>query len=298
LFGFIQLRLFGVFSVSTSASGWHNDSMDQPGMKLSVCIITCDEEANIGRTLEGVSELVKQSHGEIIVLDSGSTDRTVEIAKSYGAEVFTESWKGFPAQKNSAIDKGRGDWIFLLDADEVPSKELASEVLTVVKENRNGPVGFWMPRKNLFLDRFLMHGGDYPDPKLRLFRRGAGRVEDRPVHETIHLEGETGMLTGELLHYGHPTLEGFIEHNNRYSSLGAQMAVKNGKRGFSFIDIVIRPNLTFIYNYVLRRGFLDGKAGLLHAMNHAFYVSWKYAKVWELTREANSSQTSSDAKKA
>jgi glycosyltransferase involved in cell wall biosynthesis len=264
--------------------------MDQSAIKLSVCIITCNEEANIARTLEGVSELVKQTDGEIIVVDSGSSDRTVEIAKGYGAKVFAEPWKGFPAQKNSAIDKGRGDWILLLDADEVPTKELALEILKIVREDRNGPVGFWMRRKNLFLDRFLMHGGDYPDPKLRLFRRGAGRVEDRPVHETIHLEGKTGTLTGELLHYGHPTLEGFIEHNNRYSSLGAQMAVQKGKRGFSFVDIVIRPNLTFFYNYVLRLGFLDGKAGMLHAMNHAFYVSWKYAKVWEMTRETNSPQ--------
>jgi glycosyltransferase involved in cell wall biosynthesis len=264
-------------------------------MKLSVCIITFNEEANLGRTLESVSALVKLADGEIIVVDSGSTDRTVEIAKSYGAKVFPEPWKGFAAQKNSAIEKGGGDWIFLLDADEVPSKQLVSDILDVVQKNQDGPVAFWMRRKNLFLDRFLMHGGDYPDPKLRLFRRGTGRVQDRLVHETIELKGETGKLTGELLHYGHPTLDGFLEHQNRYSTLGAQMAVKDGKRGFSFINIVIRPQLTFFYNYVLRLGFLDGKAGLLHAMNHAFYVSWKYAKVWEMTRETHSPERRGDA---
>ena len=266
-------------------------------MTLSICIITFNEQANLGRTLESVSALVKQTHGEIIVVDSGSTDRTIEIAKSYGAKVFAEPWKGYPGQKNSAIEKGGGDWILLLDADEVPSKELAAEILEVVEGKKNGPVGFWMRRKNLFLDRFLMHGGDYPDPKLRLFRRGTGRVEDRLVHETIELKGPTGTLAGELLHFGHPTLDGFIEHMNRYSTLGAQMAVKDGKRGFSFINIVIRPKLTFFYNYFLRLGFLDGKAGLLHHLNHAVYVSWKYAKVWEMTREANSPQRRRDAEK-
>jgi glycosyltransferase involved in cell wall biosynthesis len=264
---------------------------------LSICIITFNEEANIGRTLESVSALVKQTHGEIIVVDSGSTDRTVEIAKSYGAKVFAEPWKGYAGQKNSAIEKCSGDWILLLDADEVPNQELAGEILEVVEGKRNGPAGFWMRRKNLFLDRFLMHGGDYPDPKLRLFRKGAGGVEDRLVHETIELKGPTGTLAGDLLHYGHPTLEGFIEHQNRYSTLGAQMAVKDGKRGFSFINIVIRPKLTFFYNYFLRLGFLDGKAGLLHHLNHAVYVSWKYAKVWEMTRETNSTQRRGDAEK-
>lgn len=262
-------------------------------MKLSVCIITFNEEANLGRTLESVSALVKQTNGEIVIVDSGSTDRTGEIAKSYGAKVFVEAWKGYAAQKNSAIEKAGGDWILLLDADEALSENLAPEIQQVT-QLKDGADGYWMPRKNFFLGRWIRHGGFYPDRKLRLFRRGAGRVEDRLVHETIALKGPAGTLVGDLLHYAYPTLSGYIEHMNKYSSLGAQMAVQEGKRGFSFIDVVLRPKLTFLYNYLLRLGFLDGKEGLLLHFYHAVYVSWKYAKVWELSKTADPPQRHRD----
>jgi len=253
-------------------------------MTLSVCIITFNEEANIGRTLESVSELVKQTGGEIVIVDSGSTDRTIDIAKSHGAKLFVEPWKGYAAQKNSAIEKCSGDWTLLLDADEAVSKELALEIQRIAQQKDAGTAGYWIARKNLFLGRWLRHGGFYPDRKLRLFRRGRGRVEDRLVHETIKVEGTSGILRGDLLHYAYPTLADYIAHMNKYSSLGAQMAVQEGKRGFSVIDIVIRPKLTFLYNYFLRLGFLDGKEGLLLHFYHAVYVSWKYAKVWELSK--------------
>ena len=256
-------------------------------MTLSVCIITFNEEANIGRTLESVSELVKQTGGEIVIVDSGSTDRTIDIAKSHGAKLFVEPWKGYAAQKNSAIEKCSGDWTLLLDADEAVSKELALEIQRIAQQKDAGAAGYWIARKNLFLGRWLRHGGFYPDRKLRLFRRGRGRVEDRLVHETINVEGTSGILRGDLLHYAYPTLADYIAHMNKYSSLGAQMAVQEGKRGFSFIDIVIRPKLTFLYNYFLRLGFLDGKEGLLLHFYHAVYVSWKYAKAWELSRSAD-----------
>jgi len=266
-------------------------------MTLSVCIITFNEELNIGRTLESVSGLMKQAGGEIVIVDSGSTDRTVEIVRGYGAKVFVEPWKGYAAQKNSAIEKCSGDWTLLLDADEAVSKELALEIQRIVQQKDGGATGYWIPRKNLFLGRWLRHGGFYPDRKLRLFCRGRGRVEDRLVHETVKVEGPTAVLEGDLLHYAYPTLAGYIEHMNKYSSLGAQMAAQEGKRGFSFINIVIRPKLTFFYNYFLRLGFLDGKEGLLLHFYHAVYVSWKYAKVWELTRSADSPRRRGDAEK-
>ncbi len=257
-------------------------------MSLSVCIITFNEEANIGRTLESVSELVKASNGEIVIVDSGSTDRTAEIAKSYGARVFVEPWKGYAAQKNSAIEKASGDWILLLDADEAVSKELAAEIQRVMVQKDSDTTGYWMPRKNLFLGRWIAHGGFYPDRKLRLFRHGQGKVEGRLVHETVKVEGPMATLKGNLLHYAYPTLSGYIEHMNKYSSLGAQMAVQEGKRGFSFINVILRPWFTFFYNYFLRLGFLDGKEGLLLHFYHAVYVSWKYAKVWELSKTTDS----------
>ncbi len=237
-------------------------------MILSVVIITHNEEANIGRTLASVQPLVADGKGEIIVVDSGSTDRTIEIAKSFGAKVFIEEWKGYAAQKNSAIDKATGEWILSLDADEEVEQPLAMEIasrfpsarpnqaelLERVKQSRyfitrqsirefkkrtkekgmsEGGVfvtvtGFWISRKNEFLGRWIKHGGFWPDPKLRLFKRGLARFERRIVHEDAKLiDGISGRLKHSLRHHSYPTLTDYIDHMNRYSSLGAEMAVQS-----------------------------------------------------------------------
>jgi glycosyltransferase involved in cell wall biosynthesis len=299
-------------------------------VSLSVVIITHNEEAKLGLTLASVQSLVSDGKGEIIVVDSGSTDRTVEIAESFGAKVFVEEWKGFAAQKNSAIEKATGDWILSLDADEEVDLHLAKlipliiskpagftqteldnlsrsvggdsldtvELVMAYEETHAGKEpnnlantvsGYWVPRKNHFLGRWIEHGGFWPDPKLRLFRRGYGRFEERSVHETAKVDGYVANLKNvSLLHHSYPTLSDYIEHMNRYSSLGAEMVAANGKVGFSVINIVLRPLLTFIYNYFFRLGFLDGREGLLLHLYHAVYVSWKYAKAWELSRGHNS----------
>lgn len=222
---------------------------------------------------------------EIVVLDSGSTDRTCEIAKSFHAKFYSEAWKGFAAQKNSALAKAMGDWILSLDADEEVEARLAEEIRETLAANPSVE-GFWIPRKNFFLGRWMRHGGFYPDRKLRLFRRGAGLFEDRLVHEDARVTGTTATLRYNLLHQAYPTLDSYLEHMNRYSSLGAQMLINKQRRvGFSFTSIVVRPLLTFIYNYFLRFGFLDGREGLLLHLYHARYVSWKYAKAWEQSRK-------------
>jgi glycosyltransferase involved in cell wall biosynthesis len=284
---------------------------------LSVVIITHNEEANLDRTLASVQSLVSDGKGEIIVVDSGSTDRTVEIAKSFGAKVFVEEWKGFAAQKNSAIDKATGDWILSLDADEEVSADLSAEVaellslesgkllhkfsvrgawdawierksdlMVTYEDEREGPLaGAQVPRKNFFMGRWIRRGGFYPDRKLRLFKRGSGEFENRKVHEDAHTAGFTVLLRGSLLHHSYPTLSDYIEHMNRYSSLGAEMVVAkaHGKVRFSVVNIVLRPMATFAYNYFFRLGFLDGREGLLLHLYHAVYVSWKYSKAWELS---------------
>jgi glycosyltransferase involved in cell wall biosynthesis len=260
-------------------------------MNLSVVIITFNEEANMGRTLASIEPLVADGKGEIIVVDSGSTDRTVEIAKSFGAKVFVEDWKGYAAQKNSAIDKATGDWILSLDADEEVSDGLRKEI----EEICSGPAedgfgsedGYWIKRQNQFLGRRLRHGGFWPDLKLRMFRRGMGRVENRTVHETFQITGRLGKLYYPLIHHSYPTLSDYIEHMNRYSSLGAEMVAAKGRVRFSLVNIVLRPLFTFLYNYFFRLGFLDGREGLLLHLYHAVYVSWKYAKAWELSRHKN-----------
>ena len=253
-------------------------------MKISVALITFNEEGNLARTLESVMPLVREGRGELIIVDSGSTDRTIEIAKSFGAQVFIEPWKGFAAQKNSAMEKGTGEWVLQLDADEAPEPDLIREVLTVI-EAGGSEVGFYIPRKNFFLGRWIKHGGFYPDPKLRLIRRGAGKFEEYGAHPTIKVNGPTGQLEHALIHNAYPTLRGYIEHMNSYSSSGAEVAIAKGHRRFSLIEIVLRPKLTFIYNYFLRLGFLDGREGFLLHAYHAVYVSWKYAKAWELARQ-------------
>jgi glycosyltransferase involved in cell wall biosynthesis len=264
---------------------------------LSILIITHNEEANLGRALESVKALVSDGKGEIIVVDSGSTDRTVEIANSFGAKVIVEGWKGYAAQKNSAIDKVIGDWILSLDADEALGPELLKEIERALGEQSNlrlelpphSPMfvdAFSMPRQNLFLQRGIKHGGFWPDRKIRLFRKNKGRFAARPVHESVQVTGRVAKLNAPLIHYSYPTLSDYIEHMNRYSSLGAEMVVAkaNGKVRFSVMNIVLRPLATFVYNYFFRLGFLDGREGLLLHLYHAVYVSWKYAKVWELSR--------------
>ena len=254
------------------------NAVSMKGLSLSVVIITLNEQENLGRTLASVAWA-----DDVIVVDSGSTDRTREIAESFRARFFMEPWKGFAAQKNSALEKATGDWVLSLDADEEVEPALAEEIRAVLGADPS-VAGFWIPRKNFFLGRWIRHGGFYPDAKLRLFRRGAGRFEDRLVHEDVKLDGAAGRLQHHLLHHAYPTLDSYIEHMNRYSSLGAQMAVAKRRRGFSLIDIVLRPKLTFLYNYVVRGGFLDGREGLLLHAYHATYVSWKYAKAWEQSR--------------
>lgn len=252
-------------------------------LKLSVALITKNEEANLGRTLESV-----RWADEVIIVDCGSTDRTEDIARAFGARFFVEEWKGFGAQKNSALAKCTGDWVLALDADEAVSEELAAEIRALL----NGTPaceGYFLPRRNYFLGRWVRHGGYWPDPKLRLFRRGAAAFEERAVHETAHCAGRTGKLRGCLLHHAYPTLEGYLEHMNRYSTLGAQQAVAKGKTSRSWAAFVwhvwVTPIATFKYNYLLRLGFLDGREGLLLHLYHSAYVSWKYAKAWEAGRQ-------------
>jgi len=266
---------------------------------LSVVIITHNEETNIGRTLASVQSLVADGKGEIIVVDSGSTDRTVEIAKSFGAKVFVEEWKGYAAQKNSAIEKATGDWILSLDADEKVGPGAVAVIERILGPDSDvyeSCSGIWFRRKNYFLGRWIKYGGFFPDKKLRLFRRGKGHFEDRPVHETVVVDGRTerspemDFRVGEIAleHHSYPTLADYINHMNRYSSLGAEMAVAQGSHTFSLLNIVVRPWATFIYNYFFRLGFLDGREGLLLHLYHAVYVSWKYAKAWELARKEQS----------
>jgi glycosyltransferase involved in cell wall biosynthesis len=251
-------------------------------MSLSVAIVSLNEEANLGRTLESVKWA-----DEIVVVDSGSIDRTCEIAREYGAKVVVEPWRGYAAQKNFAIKHCTQAWVLSLDSDEEISPGLAEEIRSVIS-NPDALDGYSMPRLNLFLGRGLKHGGFWPDPKLRLFRRGMGFVTGRDPHDRVELKGVSkeriGRFRRPMVHYTYPTLYYYLEHMNRYSTVWNEV---EGARpqAFSLNAILLRPLATFIYNYFIRLGFLDGREGLLLHLYHAGYVSWKYAKAWELSRK-------------
>jgi glycosyltransferase involved in cell wall biosynthesis len=255
---------------------------------LSVAIITLNEEANLSRTLASVAWA-----DEVVVVDSGSTDLTLEIAESFGARVIQRPWPGFSEQKNFAIEQCNGVWVLSLDADEEVSPELQQQMRILLRTN---PVydAFFLKRRNLFLGRWMKHGGFYPDPKLRLFRRHAAsfahtpKFENRPVHETIIFNGSAGTLDHDLIHHAYPTLSSYIEHMDRYSSLGADLLIERGRVGQSrpgfLFRILIAPVWTFVWNYIGRLGILDGREGLMLHLYHSVYSSWKYAKAWELSR--------------
>jgi glycosyltransferase involved in cell wall biosynthesis len=265
-----------------------------PKATLSVAIITLNEETNLARTLASV-----RFADEVVVVDSGSTDRTLEIAESFGAKIFTEPWKGFARQKNSAIEKCVGTWVLSLDADEELTAELQSEIeqmLEVDAEMRPQVDGYRLRLRHVFLGRWMRHGGYYPDLKLRLFRRvtsgGAAGFTDRPVHESVQVAGRVETMKNDFLHHGYPDLNIYLEHMNRYSSLGGKIIAAKGKVSRSWAafcwNVVWVPILTFVWNFGVRLGFLDGREGLLLHLYHSAYISWKYAKAWQVGRYAGS----------
>ena len=242
-------------------------------------MIAMNEEANLPRTLESVHWA-----DEIIVVDSGSTDRTIEIAEVFGARISYHAFGGHGEQKNVALDLCTSDWILLLDADEVLTPGLQDEIRDVLAdEPKYG--AYWIPRLNLIFGRWIRHGGFYPDHKLRLFRHGAARLsEGVGPHSTPLFEGPRGKLKHDMLHYAYPDMVIYLEHMNRYSSEIAELLHKRGRDSRSlgaFIwNAVMNPAATFVYNYFFRLGFLDGREGLLLHLNHSVYIHWKFIKAW------------------
>ncbi len=256
---------------------------------LSVAMIAMNEEANLPRTLESV-----RWADEIVVVDSGSKDRTLEIAESFGAKTSYHAFGGHGEQKNVALDLCTCDWILLLDADEVLTPELQAEIRALLK---GGPEfgAYWIPRLNLYFGKWIRHGGFYPDHKLRLFRRGAARLsEGVGPHSTPQFEGKRGTLKGDMLHYAYPTLDIYLEHMQRYSREIAQLLYEHGRVSRSLPAFVwnalLNPAATFVYNYFFRLGFLDGREGLILHLNHSAYIHWKFVRAWWMAKHAQAAQ--------
>jgi len=243
--------------------------------KISATIITLNEEGNITDCLKSVSWA-----DEIIVSDSGSVDRTVEICRDAGAKVFTDAWLGFGAQKNLCASRARNRWVFNIDADERVSPGLRDEIAGCDFEKYDG---FFVPRKNHFAGRWVRRGGWYPDYNLRLYNKEAGGFGDRAVHEAVRVKGHCARLSNPLVHYTYTGVDDYLRRMERYSTLAAKEMNKAGKNA-SVVDIALRPAFTFFKMYVLKLGFLDGATGMTLARLYAAYTREKYLKLKDMKR--------------
>ena len=240
-------------------------------MKISATIITFNEQKNIARAIESL-----RCCDEVVVVDSGSTDRTAEIARRLGARVLEHPWEGFAKQKNIAAGAAAHDWILSIDADESLSEALEAEIWQLKKR---GPEfdAYTVPRLAQYLGRWILHSGWYPDRKVRLYDRRKARWVGSYVHESVQVDGRIGHLEANLLHYTCDSLSQHLETMNRYTTLAAEQLVAEKVR-IGWRHLLVDPPWTFFRTYVLKLGFLDGVEGLAIAYMAAVYNFVKYAK--------------------
>lgn len=244
--------------------------------KLSVCVICVNEEANIRACLDAV-----KFADEVVVVDSGSKDRTIAIAREMGARVIEHGWPGHIEQKNFALEQAAHRWALSVDADEVVTPELREDVRRVLAADGDGRAGWELNRRTFHLGRFLDHGEWYPDWKMRLVDRSRGaRWGGTNPHDRLAVEGPVGRLSGLLLHHSYRDLRHHVDTVNAFTSISADAMDREG-RGSPVARMLLQPPADFLRNYVLKRGFLDGMPGLVAAIVSAFYVFLKYAKLWE-----------------
>jgi glycosyltransferase involved in cell wall biosynthesis len=245
---------------------------------VSVTIIALNEEHSISRTIESV-----RWADEVVVVDSGSTDRTVEIAKDLGARVFHNAWVGYGQQKNYAQRQSSNDWILNLDADETVSPELAKEIqeaLSAVANGSNQALGFAIPRRTFYMGRWIRHGGWYPNYLVRLADRRSARWSEPAVHESLEVQGEVARLTQAIDHFSFDSIYDQVVTNLNFSRLGSQELARRGKRP-SLLKAILKPPGKFVETYLLKRGFLDGLPGFIISVNAAYSIFLKYAYLLE-----------------
>jgi glycosyltransferase involved in cell wall biosynthesis len=244
---------------------------------VSVTIITLNEAEHIAAAIDSVAWA-----DEVIVVDSGSSDETVAIARARGARVDVRAWPGWVDQKNYAAMLARHDWIVSLDADERVSPGLAAEIQALLR--REPPLhASRMPRATFHLGRWIRTTDFYPDYQTRLYDRRRAKWHGRHVHESVKVDGPSGQLTKELEHYSYRNLSDHLDRINAYSTLAARQMYESGRRA-NALHLLFHPPAAFLRNYILRRGFLDGTVGLTLSIVNAYSVFLKFAKLWELQR--------------
>lgn len=243
-------------------------------LAISLVIITFNEEQNIERCIKSAPWC-----DDIVVVDSHSSDRTAEIAKSLGARVFVEQWRGYGPQKNRATGLARNDWVVFLDADEALSNELADEIKKLFKSKALDCDAYEFPRLSIHLGREIRHGGWYPDRQKRFFNKSRCKWTDVNIHEEL-VASRVGRLQEKMFHWPFKNLAHQIQKNNQYSSLQAEKLYQEGQR-FSWLKFIFKPKSKFFECYIIKLGFLDGMAGLIIAIGAAYSVHLKWAKLWE-----------------
>jgi glycosyltransferase involved in cell wall biosynthesis len=247
-----------------------------PRLALSLVVVAYDAGREIGDCLASA-----RFASEMIVVDSGSRDDTVETARRSGARVVVQPWLGYGPQKNFAVKQAAHDWVLCLDSDERVSPELEASIRDTLRAPRQA--AYAMARRNRFLGRWLAHGEGYPDWNVRLFDRRRARWSDDAVHEHVLVDGPVGRLRGDLLHASAESLDGYLAKQNRYTTLQAEAMHARGERS-SAVRLVASPVARFLRFYVVRGGFLDGTAGLVHIAIGAFASFCKHAKLRALER--------------
>ena len=248
--------------------------------QVSVIVIALNQEDHIVPCLETV-----RWADDIVLVDSGSQDRTLELARDFTNRIFTINWPGFGAAKNYALDQARGDWVFSLDTDERVSDALREEILAALRTDGKF-AGYKVPRKNYFGGRWIKRLGWYPDYTLRLFRRDNGRFRERAVHEEVLVNGPVGFLHHPLDHYSYASVSDYLARQDRYARLAAQEMVREGRRP-RVGELFWRPLSHFFKLYVLRLGFLEGRLGYTLALLSSLYNFLKYYYLRELHEGKN-----------
>lgn len=246
--------------------------------KLSVILITKNEILNIRECLASVSWA-----DEIIVVDSGSTDGTLDVCRALGAKVYEQDWPGFGVQKNRALGYASHDWVLSIDADERVTPELRAEIEVILKAEQ-AEDSYLVPRLSNYCGRFMYHSGWYPDLLPRLFRRDKARFSDDLVHERLIVEGSSAKLKGLLLHYAFDGIEEVLHKINQYSTAGAVMMHKRGRKA-TLTGAVVRGLWSFFRTYILRGGILDGSEGFMLAVSNAEGTYYRYLKLMLLNRK-------------
>ncbi len=264
-----------------------------PRDKISACVIVFNEETKIQRCLESLRWC-----DELIVMDSFSTDRTVEIAREYTPHVFQHVWLGYVGQRNLIREKASNPWILYLDSDEEVSPGLRDEILAEFSKVDRKYLGYEFPRMVYFLGRWIKHGEWYPDVKLRLFHKDYGRTEGEEPHDRVEVRGPVKRLKNPVYHYTYDDIRDQNETLNRFSTITAQQKFVKDQR-FSRIDLWFRPFFRFFKGYILRLGFLDGMPGFIIAVTNGYGAFLKYSKLWELNlRQKKNFQEMPDVKES